>query len=228
MPLGAKRSLFTTKNEGCNSTKKKRNDEVLFLRRMCTAEAKSSILKIKNIKNVNSCNREFAVISSTSGKSTYTVQICSTPSCSFPDFRKNGLRVFCKHLLFVLKYALQVDDDSMLKSRYFSEDDLKEILGHNTDSSYIQKVQKNRRTQQSLKDILQTHPLYHQPQEIKLIYKIGRSAKCHGRSCKAIISSGTLCFWVKGALTVPYGRNVAAKQNFYFCSTRKCLTNMPV
>ena len=50
----------------------------------------------------------------------------------------------------------------MLKSRYFSEDDLKEILGHNTDSSYIQKVQKNRRTQQSLKDILQTHPLYHQ------------------------------------------------------------------
>ena len=56
VPLGAKRSLFTTKNEGCNPTKKKRNDEVLFLKRMCTAEAESSILKIKNIKNVNSCN----------------------------------------------------------------------------------------------------------------------------------------------------------------------------
>ena len=116
----------------------------------------------------------------------------------------------------------------MLNSRYFAEDDLKAILAHNTDSSYIQNIEKNRRTQQSLKEILQTHQLYKQPQEVKLIYKIGRSAKCHGRSCKAIISSGTLCLWVKGVLTVPYGRNVSVEQDFYFCSTRKCLANMPV
>ena len=29
---------------------------------MCTAEAESSILKIKNIKNVNSCNRELVAL----------------------------------------------------------------------------------------------------------------------------------------------------------------------
>ena len=156
-----------------------------------------------------------------------------------PDFRKNGLRFLWKQLLFVLRYALQVDDDSMLKSRYFAVDDLNAILAHNNySSSYIQGIEKNRRTQQSLKEILQTHQLYNQPQEVMLIYKIGRSAKCHGRSCKAIISSGTLFLWVKDVLTVAYGRNVAveqdfyfnvaAEQDFYFCSTRKCLANMPV
>ena len=91
-----------------------------------------------------------------------------------PNFRKNGLRFLWKQLLFVLRYALQIDDDSMLKSRYFAVDDLNAILAHNNDSSsYIQRIEKNRRTQQSLKEILQTHQLYKQPQEVKLIYKIG-------------------------------------------------------
>ena len=104
-----------------------------------------------------------------------------------PDFLKNGLRVLWKKLLFVLRYSLQVDDDSMLNFRYFAGDDLNEILAHNTDSSsYIEKIEKNRCTQQSLKELLETHQLYKQPQEVKLIYKIGQSVKFHGSSSKAI------------------------------------------
>ena len=51
-----------------------------------------------------------------------------------------------------LRYALQVDDNSMLKSCYFAEDYLKAILALNIDSSYIQKIEKYRRMQQSLKE----------------------------------------------------------------------------
>ena len=86
--------------------------------------------------------------------------------------------------MFVLRYAIPVVDYNMLKSRYFAEDDLKAILAHNTASSY--KIEKNRRTHQSLKEILQTHQLYKQLQELMLIYKIGRIEKCHG-------SSSTFC-----------------------------------
>ena len=91
VPLGAKRSLFTTKNEGCNPPKKKRNDEVLFtspvfsrLRAliMLTVVTENLVLLVALI---------------------YTVQICSIPSYSCPDLRKNGLRVLFKDLLFVLR-----------------------------------------------------------------------------------------------------------------------------
>ena len=43
-----------------------------------------------------------------------------------------------------------------------------------------------------------------------------------------ILQRGTRCIKVDGALTVPYGKDVAMKQLFYFCATRECFTRPPV
>ena len=60
------------------------------------------------------------------------------------------------------------------------------------------------------------------------MHKANRSAKCHGRCCKAIISVGTLSLKVKGLLTVPLNRNDAVQQDFYFCPQKVCLSSMPI
>ena len=60
------------------------------------------------------------------------------------------------------------------------------------------------------------------------MHKANRSAKCHGRCCKVIISVGTLCLKVKGSLTVPLNRNNAIQQDFYFCPQKACLSSMPI
>ena len=60
------------------------------------------------------------------------------------------------------------------------------------------------------------------------MHKANRSAKCHGRCCKVIISVGALCLKVKGSLTVPLNRNNAIQQDFYFCPQKACLSSMPI
>ena len=59
-----------------------------------------------------------------------------------------------------------------------------------------------------------------------LMHKANRSAKYHGRFCKAIISVTTLCLKVKGSLTVPLNQNYAVKQDFYYCPQKVCLSSM--
>ena len=60
------------------------------------------------------------------------------------------------------------------------------------------------------------------------MHKANRSAKCHGRCFKAIISVGTLCLKVIGSLTVPLNRNDAVQQDFYFCPQKACLSSIPI
>ena len=231
----AKRSLFTSQNEGCNPPKRKKNynEAEMFNKRMAASSTESATLKIRNIKDVSNTKREFAVCSSIKSRTNYVIQICSSPSCTCPDSQKNGMRVFCKHILFVLRYALQVDEeDTMLKARYLPEEDVKALLSNkpsNTiNAAYIQKVKKSTRKKTDLQEILAKHPLFTLPQKVRLMHKANRSAKCQGRSCKAVISIGIMCIKVEGSLTVPFDRNEAVKQDFYFCPQRSCLSTMPI
>ena len=152
----AKQLLFTSQNEGCNPPKRKKNcnEAEMFNRRMAASSTESTTLKIRNIKGVSNTKREFSVCSSIKSRTNYLIQICSLPSCTCPDSQKNGMRVFCKHILFVLRYALQVDEeDTMLKAHYLPEEDVKALLSNkpsNTISTaYIQKVKKSTRKKQT-------------------------------------------------------------------------------
>ena len=98
----AKRSLFTNRNEGCNPPKRKKSSkEGLFHKRMTTTTYESTVLKIRSVRDINTTKREFSVSNSASSRTNYQIQICSSPSCSCPDFQRNGLRVFCKQTYFI-------------------------------------------------------------------------------------------------------------------------------
>ena len=108
--------------------------------------------------------------------------------------KKNGRKVLCKHIIFILVVFLGVFQRFLLPP--------KTVL---------------RKNKHDLKEILQKHPGYNKPQETKLHHKESRSAKCQGRGCNNIFTAGTLCLKVDGALTVPPNRDEAVEQRLYFC-----------
>ena len=98
-------------------------------KRIETVKAHAGNIKVTNTKTINSFKREYSITSSTSGRTRYVVKICCTPSCSCPDFRKNGKKVLCKHILFILMYILGVaENDNIIEKKYFSESYLSVIL----------------------------------------------------------------------------------------------------
>ena len=202
----------------------------MFLQRLRKADEDAKTMKIKTVKELNKMKRQYLVGSSNAGRSWFSVLICNTPSCTCADYVKNGLRVLCKHILFILKYVFKMhDDEEALKFRYLSEDDVKalfqvyELKGINESFMCDKTVNNNKR---DLRRILQSHPLFNQPQIVKAIYKIKRSATCQGRSCKALLSIGSLCLKVEGTLTVPFNKEVAVEQSFYFCPKKYCLKSI--
>ena len=143
-------------------------------------------------------------------------------------FKRTACVFFCK-----LRRALRINESNeLLKNRYFSDDDVKAWFYNNPINAinqlYVQKVKKSSRNKSNLQEILSNHPLYSQPQNVRLVHKTNRSLKCHGRCCKAIISVGTFCLKVKRSLTVPLNRNDAVQEDFYLCPHKVCLSSMPI
>ena len=121
----------------------------------------------------NAVKRENSVSSSVTSRKRYTVQICLSPNCLCPDFQKNGSGVSCKYMSFLPKYVLQTHkNDTLLKARYFSDDDIKVCFRNNSinpiDQEYVQKVENICRNKRNMLDIPKNHPLYNQPQKLGL------------------------------------------------------------
>ena len=121
---------------------------------------------------------------------------------------------------------LGVFQEILKESRYIGDDDLKIIFSKQVSHSFLlppkNVLSKNKH---DLKEIRQKHPGYNKPQEKKLHHQKSRSGK--GRGCNNIVTAGTLCLKVEGALTVPPNRDEAVEQRFYFCPRKKCLANPP-
>ena len=139
-------------------------------KRIETVKAHAGIIKVTNTKTINSFKREYSITSSTSGRTRYVVKICCTPSCSCPDFRKNGKKVLCKQILFILMYILGVaENDNIIEKRYFSESDLsvilrKESTDFNPKFKYVVNIL-SKVNKEEAEHILARHRLNNQPQE---------------------------------------------------------------
>ena len=68
--------------------------------------------------------------------------------------------------------------------------------------------------------VLGVFGVLNQPQKCILHYKENRSAKCYGRSCDVVLTKGSLCLKVTGALTILLGKKEAVEQIFYFCGKK--------
>ena len=160
-----KRFLLTKQNEGRNSSTQRRNsDKGLLLNKTPAATAESTNLMAGNMKDINVDKRKYSVSNSVNCRSSYKVKICSSPTCSCPDFQKNDSRVSGKQVLFLLRYVLQIyESDELLKNRYFSEDCVKAWFCNNTissiDQQYVQRVEKSCRSNHNLEEIISSYPL---------------------------------------------------------------------
>ena len=84
---------------GCNPPTKKIQTEVEYMiqKRLNTAKESEHIFKISKISIVNDSKRIYTVLGSPNGRKNYEVTVCCSPSCTCPDYKKNG-----KNVLFSL------------------------------------------------------------------------------------------------------------------------------
>jgi hypothetical protein len=90
--------------DGCIPPKKSRNTRKTFQKRLETAKNMENTTKVKTYKKVSELKYEFYILSSVSGRTSYQVTVCNVPSCSCPDFKKNGAHTACKHIIFVFLF----------------------------------------------------------------------------------------------------------------------------
>ena len=131
-PTMVSRTSSLGEEAGCEPPKKITSKTKLFSNRLESARTLKYTMKVANIVNVNAEHRLFEISSSESGRSCYQVRICSQPSCSCPDFGKQGSKIFCKHILFVLMFVLDVSDVNVLDTLTFETEEIVHIL-HKTD-----------------------------------------------------------------------------------------------
>ena len=164
---------YTNQGECCNPLKRKRNsDEGPLLKRFLAATVESRKFKVHNMEEINAGKKECPVSSIVNSRKSYTVQIWSSPTCSYPYFQKNCQRVFCKLILFLLNCVLRINESSeLLKNWYFSEDDVRFWFYNNPINAiyqkYVEKVEKSSCKKRNLQEILLNHSIYNQPQKVK-------------------------------------------------------------
>ena len=184
-------------------------------------------MKIREHKVVAVLKRRYKVSSSTFGRKTYVIEISNTPSCTCPDFQKQGAKVLCKHVLLVLFVLLGERMEIQLQDHYLCDADLRWIFdaaGETIPARYFQE-RAPAKTKREFAAILKDHDDYGREQKWTLHIKQKRGAICLG--CKKVLQRGTECFSVEGALTVPFNKNKAVLQTFYCCASKFCITQSP-
>ena len=92
-----KRKMLSSGDVGCNPPKKTRKVKKMFDRRLNKAKALEQTMKVHRIVKVSNFKQEFDVLSTNTSRVVYKVIICNVPSCTCPDYKKNGMLVSCKH-----------------------------------------------------------------------------------------------------------------------------------
>ena len=177
-------------------------------------------MKVRQVDYISQDNRIFEVGSSSTARVPYQVRICSQPSCTCPDYNKNGDRVLCKHILFVLLFVLEVTDIDALESLHYTNEQVLDFLSKTEVDSQFFQAKKNTDSKRQRIDfvtILNEHGEFNSLQTLTHHIKTVRSAKCSGMNCKTLLEKDSRCVKVEGALGVPFGKDFATKQTFYFC-----------
>ena len=194
----------------------------MLQRRVATTRSVHNIMKIRKIVRLSALKWQFQVIGTTSSKTLCKADISNTPTHTCPDFQKNGKFVYCKHILFVMIFALRVEDEDKLNARHIGDEDVKSLLVDNIDKRYIEADEPVKSSgSKDYAKLLREHPSFSNEQLCTLQYKKSRTAKCAGS--KTVIKPGTLCVRVDGALSVPYGKQHVVEQVFYIVQTGNAL-----
>ena len=97
--------------------RKARNVEKMFDSRLNTAKALEQTMKIHRIVKVSNLKQEFDVLSTNTSRVSCKEIICNVPSCTCPNYQKNGMLVSCKHINFILLFVLKLDEELVRNAR---------------------------------------------------------------------------------------------------------------
>ena len=167
----------------------------LFTSRLENARRSKHVFKIRNIESVNAEHCKFEVGSGNSARTFYQVHICTQPSCSCSDFNTYGMRSLCKHILFVLLFALEVTDINILdKTEFQTHEVLNFLKKSNIDPAFKAKkaigTAAKKKSAAQFREILNAHSDNNAPQTFEHVVKINRSISCSGLNCKTPILVG--------------------------------------
>ena len=184
------------------------------------------IMKIAEGKEVSVVERLYYVKNSSVGTTRFKVAISLSPSCTCPDFKKNGGATNCVHILFVLIFALKCRDKKTLVRRQFSTEEINGLMATPLviPDSIAAKLPK-KRTKSDILAIVRKHPSFGIKQQVKLHKKEGRKASC--KQCKAAIEVGTTCLRVIKAIVAPCESGPAELRDVSFCTKKSCINNPP-
>ena len=197
----------------------------MLQRRVATTRSVHNIMKIRKIVRLSALKWQFQVIGTRSSKTLYKVDISNTPTHTCPDFQKNGKFVYCKHMLFLMIFALRVEDEDKLNARHIGDEDVKSLLVDNIDKRYVKADEPVKSSgSKDYAKLFREHPSFSNEQLCTLQYKKSRTAKCS--DFKTVIHPGTLCLRVDRALSVPY-RKQHVVEVFYFFPNRQCFAAKP-
>ena len=108
-----KRSDFNDKStDGAEFRKKQKsdNDLKMFGNRVQVSYDASLIMKVNKSSIINTLKRSYFVSNSRTLRTAFNVEISTVQSCTCSDFAKNGHRVLCKHILFIVLHVLNGKD----------------------------------------------------------------------------------------------------------------------
>ena len=168
--------------------------------------------------------RRYKTCSGPKGTKSFMVRIGNYSSCTYGDFEKQGKKVKCKHVLFVLIHCLAVSVDSeLLRKLYVGDEELRSMFDNAPSSVPNEFVFIPTNKKKNYKDILSKETA---PNQIwSLVKKDKRSAKC--RHCKSEIHVGNFGLQAKGGLVVPFEEEKAVERTQYFCPKKNCISTFP-
>ena len=112
-PDETRKSNFNNKStDGSEYQKKQKPDNYLeiFENSVEASYDASMIMKVSKSSIINALKRSYLVSNSPTSRTAFNVEISTVQSCTCSDFAKNGHRVLCKHILFIVLHVLNGKD----------------------------------------------------------------------------------------------------------------------
>ena len=196
--------------------------------RFNTARESERVFKISKISIVKDSKQIYTVLGSPNGRKNYEVTICCSPSCTCPDYKKNGKNVLCKRIMFTFLYALKVGEEAFLSEIYISERELRKVFKDapkKPPENYMQI--KRLPVGRNYNEIFKKYINFDSQQLFEFQRKGGSMAATCKEQCRKEIVAGELCIKVYNALVVPFGKESATVNTVYVCPKKECVLKTP-
>ena len=89
----------------------------------------SFIMKVNKSLIINAFKRSYLVCNSPTSRRVFNVEMSTVQSCTCCVFAKNGHRVLCKHILFIVLHLLNGKDlEPSLRIHFIEKNDLRRLF----------------------------------------------------------------------------------------------------